>query len=77
MRDTDSQLVEWVYTLDGLGRTDEALRFLEDNPSRIGVWLDERRTLGRLFTGKFQLCLKLVGRRQENDPGRKERTVRV
>ena len=44
LRNYDSSLVAWIYQMDALARTDEALQFLDDNPMRITIWLDERRS---------------------------------
>ena len=55
MRDCDDTLVGWVYTMNGLDRTDEALQYLDDQPHRIKVWLDERRKTSKLYVGSKKI----------------------
>ena len=55
MRDCDETLVSWVYTMDGLERTDEALEYLDDQPKRISVWMEERRTQKKLYVGSKKI----------------------
>lgn len=47
--------MDWVYIMDGMSRTDEALAYLDEQPLRIAIWVEERRSQGKLYHGKKAL----------------------